>query len=66
MTINNVNSSFPTNFPELIRLVRQILPQASFGVDNYGQVVVYTNLSEIGVEGELVEFSGDEEVTVED
>lgn len=36
----------PTTRRALEQMIEQILPGAQFDVDNYGQIVIYTNLTE--------------------
>lgn len=37
-----------TTFGELHASIMSILPNASFGDDNDGQIIIYTNMQEIG------------------
>ena len=48
----------PKTYAELVNLIAAILPNASFGEDNEGQLVIYTNLSE-DRDGNLVEFEAE-------
>lgn len=43
------------NMSDLIAIIRSALPQASFDVDNYGQIIIYTNLME--QDGKIVEMT---------
>lgn len=47
-------------YDELVKAVLGILPNATFGDDNDGQLVIYTDLFE-GAEGQLKPFSVDDE-----
>lgn len=41
-------TTMTTTFGELHAAIMSILPNASFGEDNDGQIIVYTNMQEIG------------------
>ena len=38
--------SQPTKYADLVNLIHKILPNATFDEDNYGQLVIYTDLME--------------------
>ena len=44
-------------FDELFQKICEALPGASFGEDNDGQIVIYTNLREVGAGEQLAEFT---------
>lgn len=35
----------PDSFTDLVQMILPILPQATFGTDNEGQIIIYTNKS---------------------
>lgn len=41
---------------DLMRFILEILPNATVGEDNDGQVVVYTNLKSVSSDGHLVDM----------
>lgn len=43
-------------YAELVKSIEDILPGATFGEDNDGQLIIYTNKSEIGYDAELIEM----------
>ena len=45
-----------TTFDDLCAAILEILPQASFGEDNDGQVVIYTNLHSVSSDGHLADM----------
>lgn len=49
------NSGAIMNNEEFIKKILSILPNASFDVDNYGQIIIYTNKEFRGKD--LVEFN---------
>lgn len=48
-------------YQQLVRAIAKILPNATLGEDNDGQLIVYTNLSEVENEDELVDFDSTED-----
>jgi hypothetical protein len=54
-----MKNATPKTYSELVNLIAQVLPEASFGEDGEGQLVIYTNLSE-DREGNLSEFVPDD------
>lgn len=48
----------PKTLSELMSLIHTVFPQAYFGEDNEGQIVIYTDLRE-GDDGELVKFESE-------
>lgn len=50
----------PKTFNELVAAILKVVPNASFGEDNDGQIVIYTDLTDIGgPEGTLVPFESE-------
>lgn len=49
-------NTFPT-VNSLMSAILALLPYAEFGEDLNGQIIIYTDLSEVGSSGELVTFS---------
>lgn len=43
-------------FDDLCRMILEILPNATFGDDEEGQVIIYTNLHSVSSDGHLAEF----------
>ena len=43
-------------FDELLRDILEILPNATVGEDNEGQLVIYTNLKVVSSDGHLVDM----------
>ena len=54
-----MKNTTPKTYADLVNLIAQVLPEASFGEDGEGQLVIYTNLSE-DKEGNLSEFVPDD------
>ncbi len=47
-------------FDDLMRAVLAILPDATFGEDNEGQIIIYTNKTTVGAAGgEIIDFDSD-------
>ena len=46
----------PRTFSELVKRIKEVLPEASFDEDLEGQIVIYTNLFELNREGDLARF----------
>lgn len=44
------------NENELMSKILEVLPNAMFGTDNDGQVIIYTNLKVVDSDGTLTEF----------
>ena len=40
-------SSQQIKYEDLVRAISEVLPEASFGEDNDGQLVIYTNMTEV-------------------
>lgn len=51
----------PKKFMDLVREVLKVCPEATFGEDFEGQLVIYTNLAEVDKEGTLARFSGEDD-----
>ena len=45
----------PKTLEELKAAIRKILSSADFAEDNYGQIIIYTDLAE-NIHGQLVDF----------
>ena len=54
-----MKNTTPKTYADLVNLIATVLPQASFGEDGEGQLIVYTNLSE-DRDGNLSEFVPDD------
>ena len=48
-------------YDQLEQRIREILPSAEFGEDNYGQIIVYTGLVEKPDTDELADFEDEDE-----
>ena len=40
-------SSQQIKYEDLVKAIAEVLPEASFGEDNDGQLVIYTNMTEV-------------------
>lgn len=54
-----MNKNAKMTYAELVNAISAIIPGASFDEDNEGQLVIYTNLSEVKSGEPLVDFEAE-------